>query len=66
MEKIALNCAELCHALGINRATVDRLEQYEQCPLPFFSLPGSYEHLYSFSAVSKWTEELSNLQSAEP
>ena len=53
IQKIIYNGEELCTALGINRITLDKLE-HSADPLPFFTIPGSFEHLYPLSAVSEW------------
>lgn len=52
--KIALNGVELCAALGVDRFTIADLEEMPNDPLPFFELPGRYEHLYAVKAVSDW------------
>ena len=64
MQKIALNRTELAQALGCTFVMVQELESKEVNPLPFFSLPGSSEHLYSVDAISRWCDRESFLQNA--
>ena len=53
IQKIIFNAEEICQSLGINRITLDKLE-HSADPLPFFTIPGSGEHLYPLETVSKW------------
>lgn len=53
VQKIIYNSEEMCQALGINRIMLDRLE-HSADPLPYFTMPGSHDHLFPLDTVSKW------------
>ena len=63
--KIALNGTEMCAALGVNRQKIEELEQLLSDPLPYFVLPGCYEHLYPVEACSAWATRQAEKQKAE-
>lgn len=53
LDKLIFTGPELARAFSVDFSTISEMEVMTD-PLPYFTIPGHYEHFYPVEAVSAW------------